>query len=131
MTGVREQRNIIQGDISALFSTDKEALCLATSFLCNSVAFAEMLIDSFMGELFSELKMTSGNKDDEALGLVTMVVSKMFKWLRVVRMGAASAKSHTSRVDQMAKVIWATDQCNMRMQELTEVGFKHGPFDSS
>ena len=125
MTSVREQRNIIQGDIASLFSEDKEALCLATSFLCNSVAFAEMLIDSFMGELFGELKATSGAKDDEAWGLVTTVVSKMFKWLRVVRMGAASAKSHTNRIDQMAEVIWATGQCNMRMQELTEVGFKH------
>ena len=80
-------------------------MCLATSFLCNSVAFAEMLIDSFMGELFCELKTTSGAKDDEAWGLVTTVVSKLFKWLRVVRMGAASAKNHTNRVDQMAEVI--------------------------
>ena len=27
----------------------------------------------------------------------------MFKWLRVVRMGAAGAKRHTNRVDQMAE----------------------------
>ena len=99
MTGVREQRNTIQGDISALFPEDKDASCLATSFLCNSIAFTEMLIDSFMGELFSELKMTSGAKDDEAWGLLTTVVSKMFKWLRVVRFGASSAKSHTNKID--------------------------------
>ena len=116
MTGVREQRNIIQGDISEIFSEGKEALCLATSFLCNSVAFAEMLIDSFMGGLFSELQMASGANDDEAWGLVTTVVSKMLKWLRVVRMGAASAKNHTNRVDQMAEVIQTTGQCHMRMQ---------------
>ena len=49
----------------------------------------------------------------------------MFKWLGVVRMGAASAKSHTNRIDQMAEVIWATGQCNMRMLELINDGFRH------
>ena len=84
-----------------------------------------MLIDLFMGELFSELKMSSGAKNDASWGLVTTGVSNMFKCLWVVRLGAASAKIHTSKVDQMAEVIWATGQCNMRMLELTEVGFKH------
>ena len=49
-----------------LFSDDRDAVSLATSFLCNLLAFTELLIESFMGELFSELKMTSVAKDDEA-----------------------------------------------------------------
>ena len=125
MTGVREQKDIIQSDITSLFLDDPEALSLATSFLSNSVSFAEQLIDSFMGELFCELKKTSGAKEEEAWNLVTTAVSKMFKWLRVVRKGAASAKNHNNKVDQLAEVIWATGQCNMRMQELTQDGFRH------
>ena len=37
--------------------------------------------------------MTSGAKDEEVLNLVTIVVSKLFKWLTVVRKGAVSAKN--------------------------------------
>ena len=121
MSGVHEQKDIIRGDISSQFADDPTALPLATSFLSNLVSFAEILIDSFMGDLFSELKKTSGAKDNKAWSLVTTVVSKIFKWLRVVRKSAASAKSHT----QMTEIIWTMGQCDMRMKELMEVGFRH------
>ena len=75
-------------------------------FLSNSVSFVEQLIDSFMGDLYQELKMTSGAKEDDAWNLVTKAVSKMFKWLRVVRKSSSSAKNHSNRIDQMAEVIW-------------------------
>ena len=52
MTGAREQKYIIQGDISSRFADDPVALTLATSFWSNSVSFAEMLIDSFKGDFF-------------------------------------------------------------------------------
>ena len=56
MTGVREQKDIIQSDTTSLFLDDPEPLSLATSFLSNSVSFAEQLIGYFMGELFCELR---------------------------------------------------------------------------
>ncbi len=125
MAGVREQKNIIQNDIAQLYEDDKDAFKLASAFLSNSVSFVEQLIYSFMGEMYQELKMTSGAKEEEAWNLVTTAVSKMFKWLRVVRKSASSAKNHGNRIDQMAEVIWATGQCNMRVLELTNDGFRH------
>ena len=55
-SGVREQKDIIQSDITVLHYEEPLALNLVTSFLTNSVSFAEQLIDLFMVELFYELK---------------------------------------------------------------------------
>ena len=71
MSGVREQKDIIQSDITTLYHEDPLALSFVTSLLTKSVSFAEQLINSFMGELFCELKKISGAKDEEAWNLVT------------------------------------------------------------
>ena len=60
MSGVREQKDIIQSDITTLYHEDPLALSFATSLLTKSVSFAEQLINSFMGELFCELKKYQG-----------------------------------------------------------------------
>ena len=52
------------------------------------------MIYSLMDKFHQELKMVSGAKEEEVWNLVITAVSKIFKWLRIVRRSTSSVKNY-------------------------------------
>ena len=93
MAGECERKNVIQNNIAQMYEDDGDAFKLASAFLSNSVSFFEQMIYSSMDEFHQELKMVSGAKEEEVWNLVITAVSKIFKWLRIVRRSTSSVKN--------------------------------------
>ncbi len=105
-------------------------LCL--NFLNCCEVFANTFFCTFVDELYSELRSASSasTSQKESWLLVASVIRSVFSYFREVRSEAQGAESlgmYGTKQEQCGLILWATAQCQMRMQEPMDKNFRDHP----